>query len=196
VHGLIPASYMILNTDNLKENSIFSIRINPEKKQLTMDFITKQFRSFFPETIIETTEFDNNFDAGTKGVWEIVEKLFTAFTIIAIIIAANGLFGLVSFTSQRRIKEIGIRKVLGANTTGLYKMMSVEIFAILIISSVLAIPSGYFQTSFIPGAYKYELHLFDCFLSVGLMLVTAMIATIYHTTKAIYSNPVESLRYE
>lgn len=196
VHVLIPSYYMTLNSEKLAENNLYSIRLNPGSGKQTIDFVRKEFKSFFPSSIIEASMFDTNLDVGTGDVWTIIEDLFSIFTLIAILIAANGLFGLVSFTSQRRIKEIGIRKVLGANVAGLYRMMSSEIIVLLIIAALAAIPSAYFNTYVVPGAYKYQMHFSDFFLSIGLMLITALAATIYHTTKAVYSNPVEALRYE
>ncbi len=196
VHEKIPPFYLTLNSEKLAENGLYSIRIKPGNTEETIKYVRAQFKSFFPNAIIEASIYESILDVGTGDLWLIVEKLFSIFTVIAILIAANGLFGLVSFTSQRRTKEIGIRKVLGANSAKLYWMMSSEIVVIFVLASILAIPSGYYQSQMVPGAYKYELQFIDYFLSIGLMLITALVATTYHTTKAVYTNPVKSLRYE
>ncbi|NLT50697.1 MAG: FtsX-like permease family protein [Ignavibacteria bacterium] len=196
VHSLIPPFYLTLNPEKLADNGLYSIRIKPENAEETIKYVRAQFKSFFPNAIIEASIYESILDVGTRDLWTIVEKLFSIFTVIAILIAANGLFGLVSFSTQRRTKEIGIRKVLGANSGKLYWMMSSEIVVIFVLAAVLAIPSGYYQSQMIPGAYKYQLQFIDYFLSVGLMLITALAATTYHTTKAVYTNPVKSLRYE
>ena len=196
VHEKIHPYYLTLNNGKLSQNNIYSIRVRPSDQDNTIRFIKEQFRNYFPDAIIEVAAFDNNFDAGTKGVWEIVEKIFFFFSIIAVLIAANGLFGLVSFAMQRRTKEIGIRKVFGAEAAGLYLLTSREFLALLLIAVLFALPSGYIVSKTTPGAYKYSMQVTDYFIGIGLMFITALLAMMYHTTKAVFSNPVESLRSE
>jgi putative ABC transport system permease protein len=196
VHEKIPPFYMTLNAGDLKEHGIFAVRIKPIDKESTIAFIRRQFGLFFPNAVVDVADFDNDLDVGTKGVWEVVEKVFIGFGIIAVFIAANGLFGMISFASQRRMKEVGIRKVFGANSPQLYLMMSREVIFILLFSALIAFPSGYLVSHTTPGAYKYQLQFMDYIICIGLMVFTALAASIYHTTKAVLSNPVETLRYE
>ena len=111
-------------------------------------------------------------------------------------IAANGLYGLVSFAVHRRIKEVGIRKVLGSSVTHLYFLISKEFLGLLFIAVVISCPIGYIVSISTPGAYKYSLQPIDYMLSILVMLVTALGATMYHTTKAVITKPSETLRYE
>ena len=196
VHVEIPAFYMVLNSGTLDKGGGYAIRIKDNNKEEAAAYVRNVFRDFFPDAIIDVTTFDNNLDFGTKGVWEIVEKIFFGFAIIAILIAANGLFGMISFAAQRRMKEIGVRKVFGASSRQLYILMSKEFAFILLIAVLVAFPSGYFISKTTPGAYKYQMQFFDYFFSIGIMIITAIAATTYHTTKAIYTNPVETLRDE
>ena len=196
VHEKIPAYYMTLNSGGLKESGIFGIRINPGNKEKTTEFINDQFRKFFPNAIIEVNDFDNDIDFGTKGLWETAEKIFIGFAIISVLIAANGLFSMISFASQRKMKEVGIRKVFGANSSQIYLLMSKEFIYILILAAFMALPAGYFITHITPGAYKYQMQSSDYLTGIGLMIITAVIASVYHTTKAVLSNPVEILKYE
>ncbi len=196
VHEKIPPYYMVLNSGNLKEGGVFAIRINSINKENTIADITRQFRQFFPEAIIEVTTFDNDIDIGTKGVWEIVEKVFIMFAIIAVLLAANGLFGMISFSTQRRIKEVGVRKVFGAKSYQLYITMSKELFWIFIFSVIAGIQAGYFVSRTTPGAYKYQMNVTDYLLCIGMIVFTAFAASVYHTTKAVMANPVDTLRYE
>jgi putative ABC transport system permease protein len=196
VHVKIPPFYMTLNSGNLKEGGLYAVRIKPGSRDRVTSYVNQQFHNFFPDAIIQVANFDKDLQYGTEDVWEIVEKVFFAFAVIAVLIAANGLFGLISFAAQRRIKEIGVRKVLGANVPGLYVMMSKEFLYILLIAVIVALPSGYIVAVTTPGAYKYKLQPGDYLLAVGLMFITAFAATVYHTTKAVLSNPVESLKYE
>jgi putative ABC transport system permease protein len=196
VHEKIPSCYMTLNPGQLEEGGIFAVRIKPIDKENTVAFIKHQFSQFFPDAIIDVADFGNDMDLGTKNVWEIVEKIFIGFGIIAVLIAANGLFGMISFASQRRMKEVGIRKVFGANSLELYVLMSKEFLFILFFSALISLPSGYLVTHTTPGAYKYQLQVTDYIICIGLMVFTAVAASMYHTTKAVLSNPVETLRYE
>jgi putative ABC transport system permease protein len=196
VHVKIAPYYMVLNSGDLKKGEIYSIRIRPGTEENSIRLVDQDFRKFFPGDIVETTPFDSDFDPGTKGVWETLSRLFFAFSVVAIAIAANGLFGLVSFASQRRIKEMGIRKVFGANSPGLYLMMSTEFLLVLSVAVIVAVPLGYLISVTTPGAYKYHLQFLDYVLAIGLMFFTALVATLYHTTKAVLSKPVETLRYE
>jgi putative ABC transport system permease protein len=196
VHEKIPPFYMVLNSGTLDDGGIFSIRIKPGDKEGTAAFVRNVFREFFPDAIIEVTTFDNNISFGTKGVWEIVEKVFFGFAVIAVLIAANGLFGMISFAAQRRMKEIGVRKVFGAGSRQLYILMSKEFVFILLFAALMAFPSGYLIRHTTPGAYKYQMLFGDYFFAIAVIVITAIAATLYHTTKAVYSNPVETLREE
>ncbi len=196
VHEKIPPFYMVLNSGNLDDGGIFAIRIKSNDKEKTASFIRQSFREYFPDAIIEATTFDNNLNYGTKGVWEIVEKVFFGFSIIAILIAANGLFGMISFASQRRMKEIGVRKVFGAASSNLYFIMSKEFIFILLASALMTFPAGYLVAHTTPGAYKYQMVFSDYLFAIAVMIITTLVSTIYHTTKAVMTNPAEILKYE
>lgn len=195
VHEKIPPCYMTLNPGDLGEGGIFAVRIKPIDKEKTVAFIRRQFSLFFPNAIIDVAGFDNYKDLGTD-TWEVLERIFIGFGVIAVLIAANGLFGMISFASQRRMKEVGIRKVFGANSAQLYLMISKEFIFILLFSALIALPWGYLVSHVTPGAYKYQMQPMDYIMCIGLMIFTALAASIYHTTKAVLSNPVETLRYE
>jgi putative ABC transport system permease protein len=196
VHAKIPAYYMTLNSGNLKESGVFGIRVNTNNNEQAANYVKSCFKKFFPNAIIEVKPFGKDVNIGTKGVWEIVQNVFVAFTILAILISANGLFGMISFTTQRRTKEVGIRKVFGANLKQLYLMISKEFFYMLVVAAIVVYPAGYFISSTSPGAYKYQLQISDYLVCIGLMFFTAAIASFYHTTKAVLANPVNALKYE
>jgi putative ABC transport system permease protein len=196
IHEKIPPFCMVMNSGNLDDGGVYAIRVKPNDKEKTIAFLRQVFKEYFPDAIIDVKTFDNEMNFGTKGVWEVVEKIFFSFAIIAVLIAANGLFGMISFSAQRRMKEIGIRKVFGAGSPHLYIIMSKEFFLILLFSAFIAFPSGYLISHTTPGAYKYQMQFMDYFFAIGIMILTAFVATVYHTTKAILSNPVETLKYE
>ena len=152
---------------------------------------------FFPNTLYRIKFLDDNYlERKEFKIWLGVSKTFTFFTILAIAIAAFGLFGLVSFSVERRTKEIGIRKVLGASVTGILALIAREYIILLIIANAIALPLGTLVATTTPGAYKYQLQIVDYLFPALFIILIALLTTAFRTIKAALSNPVESLRYE
>jgi hypothetical protein len=86
--------YMTLHSSELKQGGIYSIRIKPGNRDATVDFIDRQFRQFFPDAIVEVSNFDKDLDLGTKDVWEIVES---SLSITFLVLACCGMNEAVSF---------------------------------------------------------------------------------------------------
>lgn len=120
------------------------------------------------------------------------------FSVIAIFISLLGLFGLSSFAAEQRIKEIGVRKVLGANGTTLILLMSKGFLALVGIAFVLAAPLAYtFMNNWLESfEYKAQIGGTSFILAAGISLLITILTVSYHAIKAAYSNPVKSLRYE
>ena len=127
-----------------------------------------------------------------------IERIFRYFTGLAVFIACLGLFGLASFMAERRTKEIGIRKVLGAKVSEIVFLLSKEFIKWIIIANIIAWPLAYFignkwlQNFAYRTGIGWEIFLF----STGLALVIAIETVSYQSVKAASNNPVESLRYE
>lgn len=125
-------------------------------------------------------------------------KVFVSFALIAIIISAVGLLGLTAFTAERRTKEIGIRKVLGARTLDIIKLMVGQFSKPVLLANLLALPvawwvMGGWLTNFV---YRIDLN-FAWFIGAGVAaLIVAWLTVISYSIKAAKANPVESLRYE
>ncbi len=125
-------------------------------------------------------------------------KLFGVFAGVGIFISCLGLLGLVTYATEQRTKEIGIRKVLGANTSGIIGLLSKEFVKLVAIANLIAWPVSYF---FINGwlqnfAYRIDLGWGVFVLAGGLALVIALLTVSAQTIKAALANPVEALRYE
>ncbi|MFC2113571.1 FtsX-like permease family protein, partial [Bacteroidota bacterium] len=125
-------------------------------------------------------------------------SLFIYFTILAILISVLGLFGLVLFTSSRRNKEIGIRKVMGGEGSRLVFMLLKEYPVLLLIASVFALPaSWYFANRWLENfALKTDISLWIYIISVLLVLFICLGTIILQTLRTARSNPVDALRYE
>jgi len=126
------------------------------------------------------------------------EMLFGTFAFIAIIIACIGLFSLLAFMIQQRVKEIGIRKVLGANIQSIVLLLSKDFLQLVLLANVVAIPLGWIlMNNWLRGfAYRINIHAI-VFAASGLAaLLIAVITISIQAIKAASANPVKSLRTE
>ncbi len=138
-------------------------------------------------------DLDNLYKAESK-----MGKLFNIFSVLSIIISCLGLFGLAAFTTQRRTREIGVRKVLGAGETGIVVLLAKEFLKLVVISLLVAFPvSWYAMNQWLDGyAYKTDINVW-VFISAGMLtLLVAFVTISYQTIRAAITNPVLSLRNE
>jgi len=127
-----------------------------------------------------------------------IEKLASLFTVLTILISCLGLFGLATYMAQNRIKEIGVRKVLGASVSGITTLLSKDFLKLVGISLLIAIPiSWYAMNQWLQDfAYRIELSWWIFGLAGLLALAIAFLTVSYQAIKAAKSNPVKSLRTE
>ena len=128
-----------------------SIRIRPENVPATLDFIQAEWELLEPgypyNSVFLDADFNRFYEQETR-----LADLFVAFTILAIIIACMGLFGLASFIAEQRTAEIGVRKVLGASVGNLVILLTKEFGKLVVFSSMLAIPIGFLCNEPLDGA--------------------------------------------
>ncbi len=124
-------------------------------------------------------------------------RLFDTFSVLAVFIACMGLFGLASYTAEKRTKEIGIRKVLGSSTKDIVILLSKDFFVLVLVSGVIAVPAAYYfiHRWLEQFAYKIKINPVVFLVSIIAVLLIAIAATGYHAIKAATANPVKSLRY-
>jgi len=129
---------------------------------------------------------------------ERIGKLAGFFTILAVFISCLGLFGLSSFIAEQRTKEIGIRKVLGASAFSLWRLLSNEFSALVIISLFIAVPFAYYFMHNWLQDYQYRAPLsWWIFASAGVgALIITLLTVSFQAIKAAIANPVKSLRTE
>lgn len=147
----------------------------------------------------EYTFLDQDFNSQYKSD-EKRSQIFTAFSILTIIIACLGLLGLVAFTTEQRYKEIGVRKAIGATVRSLVVLMSKEFFILVGIGMLLAFPAAwYFTNTWLQNfAYRIELdgEWTTFVLSALLAFVITLVTVGFHVVRAASSNPVKALRDE
>ena len=140
---------------------------------------------------------DENF-AALLAQEESLGRAISLFTVMAILIACLGLFGLTTYTIQRRTKEIGVRKILGATVTQIVALLSVDFLKLVGIATLIATPVAYLSMqSWLQGfAYRIDLGV-GTFLLAGLLAASLAFFTLaFHAIKASLVNPVEAVRYE
>lgn len=159
--------------------------------------IEKEWKSVYPEYTFEY-EFADDVIAIMYESEQQMATIFTFFSCIAIFLGCLGLFGLVSFTVNQKVKEIGIRKVLGASVHSILKVISSDFLKPVLAGFIIAVPLGYFLMSMWLENYQYRISLgFDFFLiALAATLLIAVITTGYKTLSAASANPVDSLRDE
>ncbi len=125
-------------------------------------------------------------------------KVFGLFTGLALLVACMGLFGLASFTTLQRTKEIGIRKVLGASVMSIVKLLFREFATLLLTAFVIAVPIAWLTTSnWLQGyAFRISLHWMYFAIPFIFLIAIALITVSFQSIKAAIANPVESLRSE
>jgi putative ABC transport system permease protein len=125
-------------------------------------------------------------------------KMFFFFSLLAVGVGCLGLFGLASFSAERRTKEIGVRKVLGASAPAIAGLLSREFVKWVAIANLIAWPAAYFAAKqWLQGfAYRVPIGIVPFALSASLALVIALITVSYQAVRAALSDPVRSLRYE
>ncbi|MEO5563082.1 MAG: ABC transporter permease [Chitinophagaceae bacterium] len=127
-----------------------------------------------------------------------LKKISNSFTLLAVLISCLGLFGLAMFTAQQRIKEIGVRKVLGASVSGIVSMLSKDFLKLVFISIVIASPIAWWAMNqwLADFAYKIDISWWIFVLAGATALVIAFITVGFQAIKAALTNPVKSLRTE
>ena len=173
------------------------VKIRERKLSETLSFLEKKWKEFVPGRHFEY-EFIDEIIEKLYVIEEKIGKISGYFTLIAITIACMGLFGLSSFMAERKTKEIGIRKVLGASVSKIIYMLSKEFFRLIVISAIIAFPVSYFALNKMLGMYAYRIDI-----GVGIFLISFILSMLitfitvaYQTYRAAAANPVDSLRYE
>jgi putative ABC transport system permease protein len=174
-----------------------SVRISPENIRKTLAFIKEKWNKFSPAFPFEYSFLDDDFEKLYKAD-EKVGKIIGIFSSLAIFVACLGLFGLASFSTEQRTKEIGIRKVLGASVSGIVLLLSREFAKWILAANLIAWPVAYIaMNKWLQNfAYKTRLGIEFFFLSSLLAFAIAFIAVSYQSIKAAVADPIDSIRYE
>jgi putative ABC transport system permease protein len=176
----------------------FNIKINPEvSAREAMPKIEAVFKKVIPSAPFNYKFVDQEY-ASKFAAEERIGKLAFVFSVLAIIISCLGLFGLASFMSEQRTKEIGIRKVVGASVFNLWRLLSKDFVLLTIISCLIAAPIAYYSLQGWLENYQYRTEIswwIFLMVSAGAIAIT-LITVSFQAIKAATMNPVKSLKSE
>jgi ABC-type antimicrobial peptide transport system permease subunit len=150
-----------------------------------------------PGAPFEYTFMDDALKGLYKAELQLKKAAYTA-TALALIIALLGVLGLISLSIQRRIKEVGIRKVLGSSMPAIIALFIKDFLPVILIASVLACPLAYLiMQKWLDGyVYRIVITAAPFVITVSFLIIVTILLIVIQTVKAASSNPVDLLRYE
>jgi putative ABC transport system permease protein len=188
----VPMSFFVQN--NFYNNLTVKFAGN---KQDAIGHVEKTWRSFLPirpfDFQFTSDRYDRLYDAEKKQ-----GQLFSIFSGLAIFIACLGLFGLATFNTLQRVKEIGIRKVLGASVPGILMLLSKEIVVLIIMANLIAWPVAWYFMDMWLGSFAFHITL-NPMVFIGAAVAAVLLALVTvsaQTIRAAMTNPSNTLRYE
>ena len=177
--------------------SNIAIKIKPEDYRSTLAQIENTWSEIIPSSAFSFYFLDEALNQ-TYASEERLAKIFKIFCGLAIFVACLGLFALASFSAQRRLKEIGVRKVLGASEPSLVLLMYKEFLILILIAGILASPLSYYLFNGWLNEFAYRIEINPLVFGLALLMLTiiAFITVGYQSFSAARSNPTETLRTE
>jgi putative ABC transport system permease protein len=188
---------VILFCDSRQAAKLIYLRIKPGNAENVLRTIEKLIRKHEPSYPLQYRFVDEQFEAMFMNE-VLVGKISGVFASLAILISCLGLFGLAAYTAERRTREIGIRKVLGASVPGLTALLSRNFLQLVFISCIIAFPIAWWLMSEWLQTYEYRIGIspwifvLACFLAIAIAAITIS----FHAVKTAITNPIRSLRTE
>ena len=180
----IPTSYVL-------------VRIKAGDYNVAVSNVQNQWKKFIPASPFEYNFLDEQYDSLYRTD-QTIGKVFSVFTFLSITVACLGLLGLAMYTAERRTKEIGIRKVLGASVQNVVSMLSKDFLKLVIIASVIAFPIAYYAMNkwLQDFAYPTAINWWIFGMATAITVIIALATVSFQSIKAALRNPVKSLRSE
>lgn len=177
--------------------NLMVVKLNTQNLSETLKFLDEQWGAFVPERALAyrfvNEEFGALYEAEQRS-----GKIFTAFSTLAIFIACLGAFGLAAFLATQRIKEIGVRKVLGASTLSIVGLLSKDFVKLILIANLVGWPLAYLgmQRWLESFAYAVGVNWLTFILVAVGSIAIALITVSYHSIKAALNNPADTLHHD
>ena len=187
--------FAFVNNSNRAAN--FTIKLSTDNVQSSLAQIENTWKKFLPERDFEYYFLDETYTKLYQSE-ERFQKVFISLVILGIIIACLGLLGLATFSAQQRVKEIGVRKVLGASVPHVVALLSKDFLKLVLIALALAVPVAWWLMNewLKDFAYRINIEWWIFFAAAAIAIIIAFITVSTQAIKAAISNPVKSLRTE
>ena len=198
LHAKIPrVGFLYAGGAGEREGDYFAVRVRPADIRRILAYVRTAWDSFSPPLPLEYSFLDEDY-AKLYAAEMRTMKVLSVFSGLAIAISCLGLFGLVSFMTERRRKEIGIRKVLGARVDEIVVLLGRDFLRWVLLSNLVAWPAAFIVTQrwLQNFAYRIEIGAWPFIQSAGAVLVVAALTLSYQTVAAALANPADSLRRE
>jgi len=197
-HEIVPM--ILLNRPVTQNTSAFnnlSVKLAGNDPKEALASVEKVWKKYLPEFPYQFTFLNDNYNKLYQSEQR-QEVLFTTFSFIAIMIACLGLFGLSAFEITQRVKEIGIRKILGAKVSSIVALLSKDFLKLVLIATIIAFPIAWYAISQWLQGFAYRVTIqWWVFLTAAVLAAVVALATIsFQAIKAAMANPVDSLRSE
>ena len=187
---------IITAEDSLNYGGMF-VRVQPRSEKKVVASINKLWRQFYPDKLLDINWVDdmlaNQYKAESK-----LQQLFTFFSALSMFLAALGIFGLIVQATVQRVREIGIRKVLGASVNSIVRLFSIDFLKLILIAIVIASPVAWWLMNkwLLDFAYRIHINVWVFAIAGFVAIFIALITISFQAIKAAIANPVKSLRTE
>jgi putative ABC transport system permease protein len=201
IRSTIEATVYLLPPEGVPTNfsllTVASLRITGRELPQTLAYIDETWAKLGPDRPISRRFLDDDFEALYQREAR-QAQMFTFFSALAILIACMGLFGLASFTTERRTKEIGIRKTIGGSVTDIVLLISGEFGKLVLVANLIAWPAAYFlmQRWLASFAYRIDMSLWLFVAAAACAFVIACVTVGSVAARAASAKPINALRYE
>jgi putative ABC transport system permease protein len=185
-----------LREDSFGRSLVFT-KIDPKNIPQALSHIEDTWKKHAPGYPFTYEFLDESFEHQYRTDLQRGE-IFKYFSLLAILISCLGIIGLAVFMTERRTKEIGVRKILGSSVFGIIRLISKEFLLLMMLSNAVAWPIGFFLSHNLLKSYAYRTGLsFGIFLLAGILsCFIALAAVCFQAVKAAAADPINSLRYE
>ena len=189
-----PVAFALADTGYLR---VILIRLTAGKIPASLKVVEKTWKEVIPEYPLQYTFIDQDYNYLFRGQIRLT-GLLKYFTILAVIIACLGLYGLSSYSAERRTNEVGIRKVMGAGSFLIMYTLSKEFLVLVLISIVIAVPVGWIIVGNLLKQFAYRIEISKLvFIAIAMgSIIIAMLTVSFQAYKASLTNPAEALKVE
>jgi len=184
-------------SESPEHRRMIHIKIKQNKQNETLEYIQKTWNTFSPNHSFNHFFLDDKINTRFKTE-ERLTLMFIIFSIVSILIASMGLFGLSSFMSEQRTKELGVRKVLGASTGNIIYLLTREFLKLIIIANLIAIPIAYWALNIWLQDFPYRIyiHAWIFVLTLFISLIIGLLTVSWQSYKAAEADPAMAIKYE